>query len=113
VTSVPTLDTPRGHTQISSRAMTRLVSAVAAEALGIASGDVSVDLAESHGELTVTVRAPLGSLADGQDPDHDDRGTAEAEERIRGTVTELTGATIAAVTVRQPTTHLRLPIIGD
>jgi hypothetical protein len=115
VTAVPTLETPRGHTQVSSRAMTRLVAVVAAETLGIAPDDISVDLAATRDALSLTVKVPLGALADGQESGNDDTDTVTiaAEERIRDTVTVLTGAQIADVRVRPTTTRLRLPTLGD
>ena len=38
---------PRGHTRITDRAMTRLVAAVAADALGLRPNQVSVDMADA------------------------------------------------------------------
>jgi hypothetical protein len=115
VTAVPTLETPRGRTQVSSRAMTRLVAVVAAETLGIAPDGISVDLAASRDALSLTVKVPLGALADGQESGNDgtDAVAAAAEERIRDTVTVLTGTQIADVQVRATTPHLRLPTLGD
>lgn len=115
MTAVPALETPRGRTQVSSRAMTRLVAFVAAEALGITPDDVSVNLAASSGALSLTVKVLLGALADGQESGNDDTDTvtADAEERIRGTVTGLTGAQVADVRVRLTKTRLRLPTLGD
>jgi hypothetical protein len=97
--------------------MTRLVAVVAAETLGIAPDGISVDLAASRDalSLTLTVKVPLGALADGQESGNDgtDAVAAAAEERIRDTVTVLTGTQIADVQVRATTPHLRLPTLGD
>lgn len=126
---VPGSDTSRGHTQISSRAMTRVVSAVAAEALGVAPGQVSVDLEESAGSLDVTVRTPLKAVPDepgdaadstgadstGADStgstgsDSSETRTGQAQQQVRDTVGELTGVPIGDVTVRLTKPLLHLP----
>ncbi|MGY4858851.1 hypothetical protein [Cryobacterium sp. AP23] len=117
---VPGSDTSRGHTQISSRAMTRVVSAVAAEALGVTTGQVSVDLEESAGSLDVTVRAPLkavpdepGDAADTAGNDTTETRTEQAEQQVRDSVGELTGVPLGGVTVRLTKPLLRLPGQGD
>jgi hypothetical protein len=132
---VPGSDTSRGHTQISSRAMTRVVSAVAAEALGVAPGQVSVDLEESAGSLDVTVRTPLKAVpdeagdpadsagadgtgadstgADSTGSDSTETRTGQAQQQVRDTVGELTGVPIGDVTVRLTKPLLHLPGQGD
>ncbi|WEO77425.1 hypothetical protein BJQ94_19075 [Cryobacterium sp. SO2] len=109
--------TQRGLTHISSRAMTRVVSAVAADALGIAPSQVSVDLADAAGRLDVTVRAPIrvlpldraDSAPDAQGEDSILARAEQSQHHIRGAVGELTGADIAGVTVRLTSARIRLP----
>jgi hypothetical protein len=115
VSSGTTLATPRGHTTISSRAMDHVISAVAADVLGIAPSDVSVTVSEADDEISLTVRAPNAVIAGAQETvtDETDTVTADAEQRIRTTVRELTGAQIGAATLRLTRTRLRLPVIGD
>lgn len=97
---------PHGTNRITARAMTRLVSAVAADALGVRPSQVRVDLADAAGRLDLAVRTPIRLLpldrdetaapADGTTLDRTER----AQHDIRGTVATLTGADIAGVTVR-------------
>ena len=121
MTSVPSKETPRGRTRISSRAMSRVVSAVAAEALGVKPGQVSVDLTAAAESLDLKVRAPLSLLR------QDDAGTTkrtsedegigalveQTQLHIRGTVSELTGTPIGDVSVRLTKARIRLPSLGD
>lgn len=115
MTSVPSIETPRGRTEISSRAMTRLVSAVAAEALGVQPSQVSVDLDDADGGLDLTVRAPLRERPEapaggGED---DPSGSPQTREYIRRTVSELSGGRINEVSIRRTRPLLRLPRRGD
>ncbi|ASD23706.1 hypothetical protein B7495_17535 [Cryobacterium sp. LW097] len=97
--------TPHGANRITARAMTRLVSAVAADALAVQPSQVKVDVADAAGRLDLTVRTPLRLLpldrgeTDTSVDDALDR-TERAQHDIRGTVATLTGADIAGVTVR-------------
>jgi len=117
VTVVPSIHTPRGRTDITSRAMTRVVSAVAAESLGVRPSQVTVDLADAAGRLDLTVRTPIRVLpldavdtaADAGADDSILARTEHAQHQIRGTVGELTGADIAGVTVRLTSARIRLP----
>lgn len=107
----------RGRTQITARAMTRVVSAVAAESLGVKPSQVRVDLADASGRLDLTVRTPIRVLPlDAVDTTADAGAdesilarTEHAQQQIRGTVGELTGADIAGVTVRLTSARIRLP----
>jgi hypothetical protein len=115
VSTVPIIETPRGQTRISSRAMTRVVSAVAAEALGVEPSQVSVDLVTGTGDIALTVRVPVGTVADEREAG-DDGGpshTDATERRIRSTVNDLTGIRIGDVTVAQNKNRIRLPRLGD
>ena len=109
----------RGSTRITTRAMTRVVSAVAADALGVRPSQVSVRLADAESGLDLTVRAPIRVVslddsshataadtpADGTILDRTDR----AQHKIRGTVADLTGADIAGVVVRLTGARIRRP----
>ncbi|TFB99583.1 hypothetical protein E3O42_13620 [Cryobacterium adonitolivorans] len=106
---------PLGATHITARAMTGLVSAVAAGALGVRPSQVRVDLGDTAGRLNLTVRAPLrllpldqaetGAPADNTAQDRTER----AQHDIRGTVATLSGADIAGVTVRLTGARSRPP----
>ena len=107
--------------------MTRVVTAVAAEVLGVQHSRVSVDLANSAGSLDITVRTPLKAVTgESGSPAADDTGdsdtgdsdtgdgdiqsrTDEAQQHVRTTVAELTGIPLGGVTVRLTKSHLHLP----
>jgi hypothetical protein len=116
VSTVPSIDTPRGKTHVSSRAMTRVVSAVAAETLAVEPSEVSVDLAtaQEEGELALTVRVSAGAVATDHDAGDDETPsrTDEAGQRIRSLVGELTGIRIGDVTIDVSKNRLRLPRLG-
>ncbi|ANP74683.1 hypothetical protein [Cryobacterium arcticum] len=119
MTAATVIQHRRGSTRITTRAMTRVVSAVAADALGVRPSQVSVRLADADGGLDLTVRAPIRVVplhdspldtaaetpADGTILDRTDR----AQRRIRGTVADLTGAQIAGVVVRLTGARIRRP----
>jgi hypothetical protein len=126
VTSVPSIETPRGYTRVSSRAMSRVVSALAAEALGVAAPQVTVDLAENGGALDITVRVPVRALpgeedrtkvqrseVQGSEDDNLQARATQSEEHIRSTTGELTGARVNDVSVRLTKSRIRLPGLGD
>jgi hypothetical protein len=136
VTSVPSIETPRGYTRVSSRAMSRVVSALAAEALGVAAPQVTVDLAENGGALDITVRVPVralpgqddraevqgsegqggaaqGGAAQSSEDDNLQARASQSEEHIRSTTGELTGARVNDVSVRLTKSRIRLPGLGD
>ena len=115
MTSIPSIDTPRGRTQVTSRAMTLLVSAVAAGALDLTPDRVSVDLTGADGALDLTVRVLIADLRSVDESAEADGLQARADEKrqhIRGTVSELSGIRINDVTIRLTKTRLRLPILG-
>jgi hypothetical protein len=97
---------PRGATRITARAMNRLVSAVAADALGVPPSQVKVNVAASAGRLDLSVRTPAARPPGGRGTtaapteDADPDRAEHAQHDIRGTVAALTGADIAGVTVR-------------
>ena len=104
-----------GRTHITSRAMTQLVSAVAAAALGVRPRQVSVDLEGTQDRLDLTVRVPLRVLppewaaADAGDESQDLTRTERAQRQIRSEAAELTGSEIGRVTVRVTQARIHLP----
>jgi len=107
--------TTRGRTRITERAMSRLVSAVTADTLGVRPDQVTVDLADASGRLDLSMQAPIRvrplERGDGPAPMEGtilDR-TERAQHDIRNIVTELTGAQISGVTVRLTGAHIRVP----
>lgn len=92
-------DEPRGRTRISTRAITRVVSAVAATTLGVRADQVTVSVKDTAGALNVTLRVALrGPTADRAAPDAD--WTERVQHEILRTAADLTGVEIAGVTVR-------------
>lgn len=100
----------RGRTRITAKALNRVVSAVTADALGVGTARVRVDLDDQDGLLVLTVTTPIrvvslervrtqkdalrragGSVLD---------RAARAQEIIRDRVNGLTGSSIGRVTVR-------------
>lgn len=100
----------RGRTRITSKALNRVVSAVTADALGVDSGRVGVDLADRDGLLGLTVTTPIrvvslariesdASVVGRSGGTIVDR-SRQAQETIRDRVTEITGSSIDSVTVK-------------
>ncbi len=100
----------RGRNRITSKALSRVVAAVTADALGVAPKRVGVDRADEKGLLVLTVTTPIRvvSLARVHSgPGVIDRagGTvldraARAQETIRDRVSDITGSAIGRVVVR-------------
>ena len=100
----------RGRNTISSRAVRRVVSAVTADALDVDASDVSVELADHDGALTVVARTPIrvAPLGDGGR----ERGTllerlTAAQTTIRQRVLQLTGSTVERVDLRVTAADMR------
>ncbi|MGD8169882.1 hypothetical protein ACEXOS_021935 [Herbiconiux sp. P16] len=99
-----------GRTRITSKALSRIVSAVTAEALDVTASRVGVELADQRGLLTLVVTTPIRVVS--LDRVLRERGavdrtggsildrTARAQETIRDRVGTLTGSAIGRVTVR-------------
>jgi hypothetical protein len=92
-----------GRNTVLPRAVRRVVSAVTAEQLGVDASDVSVDLSDNGGALTVTANtpihvAPLGSGAVRPAPIVQRLG--EAQATIRSRCLALTGSSITRVDLR-------------
>lgn len=97
-----------GRTKIAARAVRRVVSAVTADALEVPARDVSVDLEDHGGQLSVTAGAPVridplgtagGSLRGPRGGTLVERlGTARDE--IGERVTTLTGSRVTRVDLR-------------
>lgn len=99
----------RGRTRVAPRALDRVAAAVAADALGVDAGQVTVDLTDHHGDLGLTVRSTIRALSLTRvraDPHTVSRTgsilerAATAQDTIRERVSALTGSTIHQVTVR-------------
>jgi uncharacterized alkaline shock family protein YloU len=98
-----------GHTSITSKALTKIVSLIGAESFGVEAKHVRVDLGDDQGLLVLRVTAPIRAVALGRvvtDPSVLDRsgGTllqraAAAQDRIRTHVSEITGYQISRVEV--------------
>jgi len=103
-----------GRTKIAARAVRRVVSAVTADALEVPAGDVSVDLQDHGGQLSVTAAAPIridplgtagGSLRSARGGTLVERlGTARDE--IGDRVTSITGSHVTRVDLRITGAHL-------
>ncbi|GAA4266249.1 hypothetical protein [Frondihabitans peucedani] len=100
-----------GRTQISSRAVRRIVSAVTADALSVSASDVSVELADDDGSLGVRARTPihirpLGDVGRRSTGTLIERLTA-AQTSIRERCLELTGSSIGRVDLQVTGVELR------
>lgn len=99
-----------GRNRVTTRALTRVITAVTAAQLRVAPRQIAVDLEDNGGELSVTVRAPIQLVSPQRvaaDPAVVARsgGTvlqraALAQENIRSDSQLLTGSRIARVTLR-------------
>jgi uncharacterized alkaline shock family protein YloU len=99
-----------GRTRITTRALDRVVSAVTADELGVDRAEVSVDLSDESGALTLTVRAPIHVISlerSMADPGAVARAggsvmsrAARAQENIRTRIQTLTGSQISRVQLR-------------
>ncbi|RRD49071.1 hypothetical protein [Arachnia propionica] len=97
----------RGHTLIAPRALTRLASAVAGDALGVDARRVQVNLANASGDLGLEVASPV--RVDPLPAHRSSGGETEApllervrtaSEVIRHRVATLTGRVVGAVDMR-------------
>ncbi|MGA1811102.1 hypothetical protein VH571_01815 [Frondihabitans sp. 4ASC-45] len=101
---------PPGRTKIAPRALDRVVSAVTADALGVESYKVSVNLDDDDGCLSLTVSTPIRvpSLLQIEDEPGvvDQQGgpllgrAKTAQEQIRTRVQDLTGSQVARVIIK-------------
>ena len=99
-----------GRTTVSTRALNRLVCAVAADELGVNPSTVGAEITDDLGKLALTVSAPIRIVSLTQvhrDPSVVRRmgGTIvdraeQARQHIQHRVRELTGSTLSKVTVR-------------
>jgi hypothetical protein len=104
VTAAVTADqAAHGRTVITSRAVRRVVSAVTAEALDATVSDVSVELTDRDGGLTLVASAPVRlaplGLPDRASGSLLDRLTS-AQSTIRQRVLQLTGTDVERVDLR-------------
>lgn len=98
---------PRGHTQITPRAMGRVTSAITADALGIAAATPKVDLVDSNGDLALVVSAPIrvDGLSTSEGGTTSRQRTVlelaeQAQSDIKRRVNEITGSNVARVVIR-------------
>ncbi|UFS58266.1 hypothetical protein [Subtercola endophyticus] len=97
----------RGRTRVTSKAITRVATALGAEALDVAIRSVSVRLSDDNGMLAVTVSGPIrvSALNDLVDAAVVSPGETilerceRAQSHIREVTSALTGASISRVTV--------------
>ncbi|QWT24597.1 hypothetical protein KPL76_04215 [Subtercola sp. PAMC28395] len=102
-----------GRTRVSSRALDRIVGAVAADALGVETKVVQVRLGDDGGSLAIAVASPIravplvspGRVAGPSSSRSKPTGTllqrAEAaQDQIKNRVGELTGSAVGRVEVR-------------
>jgi CO/xanthine dehydrogenase Mo-binding subunit len=105
----------RGRTRVTSKAITRVATALGAEALGVSTRSVSVRLSDDNGMLAVTLSGPIRvpALNDLLGVGSASTGSAgavvtgetilerceRAQQHIREVTASLTGAEISRVTV--------------
>ena len=111
MTAAVTADQIRGRTTISSRAVRRVVSAVTADALNVKAFEVSVELADDRGSLTVVAKSPI-HVAPLREQSGRSAGTllerlSAAQTTIRERCLQLTGSTIGRVDLRITGVDLR------
>jgi hypothetical protein len=102
--------TPAGRNRITRKALTQIVTAVSASALGVAFKSVSIGLNDDEGALAIAVSSPiripsLREVTGDAAAVERSGGTilaraAAAQVQIRDRVTELTGSSVTTVTVR-------------
>lgn len=94
---------PGGHVTVRTRALERVFTALAADALGVAVKTVTVKVTDDRGALGVEVRSPFAVGRSGPAGTVTDTVVQAAErvrDRVRTDGTHLTGARIAQVRVR-------------
>lgn len=103
----PAADPPRGRTRVTSRALSRIVSAVAAEALGVPTAHLSVDLQDERGMLGVSISTHTPMIAlrrvrgdGGFRGDSLLERSESAQQLLRDRVRVLTGSQVDRVTIR-------------
>ncbi|WP_370544361.1 hypothetical protein [Frondihabitans sp. VKM Ac-2883] len=109
--AVPATSGLHGRTKITSRAVRRVVSAVTADALSVSASDVSVELTDDNGSLTVIAKTPihishLGVVGRRSNGTLLERLTA-AQTTIRNRCLELTGSSVGRVDLRITGVELR------
>lgn len=96
--------TAAGRTRVTTRALTRVVSAITADTLDVDAGRVRVDLDDHDGHLAVTVHSPVGipalSTLDDHGPDRTllDR-SADTQHALNDRIPAMTGYEVGRVTV--------------
>jgi hypothetical protein len=87
--------------------MSRVATAITADALGIAAATPKVELVDSHGDLALVVSAPIRvqglSTSEGGAPARHRtvlESAEQAQAEIKRRLTELTGSTVSRVVIR-------------
>ncbi len=104
-------DSPsRGRTRVTSRALSRVVAAVAAESLDVPVENVRVELGDERGALAVTVSTRVAVTTARSPRDRDGllarsggallERSERAQRTLRDRVPALTGARLGPVTIR-------------
>jgi len=112
----PMASVRRGRTRITSKALSRVVSAVTADALDVSAARVGVELTDERGDLALVVSTPIrlvslnrvaadGSIVQRTGGSVLERSAA-AQREIRERVEALTGSRIARVIVRLTGAHI-------
>ncbi|MEZ7754214.1 hypothetical protein O5Y58_01750 [Microbacterium paraoxydans] len=96
VTDGPT--TVAGATVVEARALHRLAVGIVRDAMRVGAGDVSVQLADRHGDLRVSVEVPVVRSRQGTDP-VSARADAVRDAVVRG-MRDLAARHVGAVDVR-------------
>jgi hypothetical protein len=89
-----------GRNRVSAKALSRVVSAITADSLGVAATDVSVDLADDHGLLGVKATTPIRVRPLGRDQRSVLDRAADTQSVIRDRMLDLTGSSVGSVSVR-------------
>ncbi|MFI2566361.1 hypothetical protein [Paenarthrobacter sp. NPDC018779] len=99
-----------GHNRISTQALTSLAQAAAAEALGVAPGDIRADWSDDDGLLALSIVAPISvpSLSEVLRQPQRVQGfggsiwdrAVSAKAKVLDTVTQLSGSQLSRVDIR-------------
>ncbi|GAB2452595.1 hypothetical protein HD599_002640 [Conyzicola lurida] len=89
-----------GRNRVSAKALSRVVSAITADSLGVAAKDVAVDLADDNGLLGVKASTPIRVRPLGRDQRSVLDRAADTQNVIRDRMLDLTGSSVGSVSVR-------------
>ena len=89
-----------GRNRVSAKALSRVVSAITADAMGVAAKDVAVDLADDNGLLGVRASTPIRVRPLGRSQESVLDRAADTQSVIRDRMLALTGSSVGSVSVR-------------